>query len=185
MIPIIDSPRLHDRTRIAHCWILAAVALNPRPHFLCKLSVQSFRLYSLTNQSINNPSKRPYTLSHSTSIIGIPPSKSSQAWWYLKYRAGYIRQARYDSTPGNSSSQRQLLVPAVKNIERFWEMMAPDINRPFTSTRSSDIAIVAPRIRMTWKVFDPEKGSMSACGNGHGIPSIRTSMGLILHYINL
>lgn len=64
--------------------------------------------------------------------------------------------------------------------------MPPDIIRPFVLTTASDIANMARRLGMSWKVFTPEKGTMRAEGNGHGISStMARSIGLILQYTHI
>lgn len=63
--------------------------------------------------------------------------------------------------------------------------MPPDIVRPLAITTVADLAVIARRLGMSWKVFNPEGGSMRAEGNGHSISStLAGSIGLVLQYIH-
>lgn len=102
--------------------------------------------------------------------------------WELQRYGCYDRQLPL----GNPIGQQQLVGPAVRFREMSWDLMPPDIVRPFAVTAVCDIAVMARRLGMSWVVFNPEEGNMRAEGNGHGISStLARSIGLILQYIRL
>ena len=69
-------------------------------------------------------------------------------------------------------------------VDSPWDFAPSETMRPFTITTVSEIAIMARRLGMSWKVFDPERGNMRAEGNGHSIfPAKTSSKGPILQYI--
>ena len=75
------------------------------------------------------------------------------------------------------------MIPAIQIIQKSWDFMPSDVVRPMASSTVSDIAIMARRLGMTWKSFDPGSGSMRAEGNGHVITSTMVrSLGTVLQY---
>lgn len=84
----------------------------------------------------------------------------------------------YSGGPGGT----RVSLPTVQFIRKSWDFMPPDIVRPMASTTVSDIAIMARRLGMVWKKFDPGE-SMRAEGNGHVFTSsIARSLGIIIQY---
>ncbi|KAE8451463.1 hypothetical protein EG329_004092 [Mollisiaceae sp. DMI_Dod_QoI] len=74
-------------------------------------------------------------------------------------------------------------VPSVQFVQRSWDFMPPDVVRPMASSTISDVAIMARRLGLIWKTFDPGSGAMRAEGNGHVITStMARSLGTILQY---
>lgn len=74
-------------------------------------------------------------------------------------------------------------VPVIQFVNKSWDFMPTDVVRPMASTTVSDVAIIARRLGMTWKTFDPSTGAMRAEGNGHVITStLARSLGTILQY---
>ncbi|KAL9039224.1 MAG: hypothetical protein Q9214_004965 [Letrouitia sp. 1 TL-2023] len=84
----------------------------------------------------------------------------------------------------NKVSKTDATLPVTYRMTRSWDFMPPEIVRPFASTTVSDIAIIALRMGMSWKIFKPEEGAMEAEGNGQAISStpVRT-LGILLRYI--
>jgi hypothetical protein len=81
------------------------------------------------------------------------------------------------------SMENDTMVPLVQFLEKSWDFIPPDIVRPLASSTVSDIAIMARRLGMVWKTFDPGSGSMRAEGNGHVFTSIMArSLGTVLQY---
>lgn len=81
------------------------------------------------------------------------------------------------------SSTNDTTVPSVQFINRSWDFMPPDVVRPMASSTISDVAIMARRLGMVWKKFDPGLGTMRAEGNGHVVTStMARSLGTILQY---
>ncbi|CAG8950397.1 hypothetical protein HYFRA_00006890 [Hymenoscyphus fraxineus] len=73
-------------------------------------------------------------------------------------------------------------LPTIQFIRKSWDFMPTDVVRPMASTTVSDIAIMARRLGMVWKKFDPGE-TMRAEGNGHIFTSsIARSLGIILQY---
>lgn len=73
--------------------------------------------------------------------------------------------------------------PGIRLHRRSWDSMPFDVFRPLASTSLSDIAIIARRMGMRWKQFDPDKGVLVAEGAGHTLASVNVSgTGLVLRY---
>jgi hypothetical protein len=87
----------------------------------------------------------------------------------------------FPQKPG--SVENDTRVPIVQFIEKSWDFMPPDIIRPMASSTVSDIAVMARRLGMVWKSFDPGNGLMRAEGNGHVFTStMARSLGTVLQY---
>lgn len=75
------------------------------------------------------------------------------------------------------------MIPVVQILCKSWDFIPTDVVRPLASSTVSDVAVMARRLGMTWKSFDPGSGSMRAEGNGHIISSTMVrSLGTILQY---
>jgi hypothetical protein len=84
---------------------------------------------------------------------------------------------------GPSTVANDTTVPCTQFVNKSWDFMPTDVVRPMASTTVSDCAIMARRLGMVWKTFDPSTGSMRAEGNGHVITStMARSLGTILQY---
>jgi len=57
--------------------------------------------------------------------------------------------------------------PSYRLMTRSWDFMTPDIVRPYATTTVSDIAILACRMGMIWKEFNPAMGVMEGHGANH------------------
>ncbi|KAL8687283.1 MAG: hypothetical protein Q9224_005197 [Gallowayella concinna] len=74
-------------------------------------------------------------------------------------------------------------LPVLFNRTRSWDFMPPDVVRPFASTRVTYLAIIALRMGMTWKRFEPEQGALEAEGNGHSLNSVLIrALGTVVRY---
>ncbi|KAL8800850.1 MAG: hypothetical protein Q9182_004870 [Xanthomendoza sp. 2 TL-2023] len=74
-------------------------------------------------------------------------------------------------------------LPVVYNRTRSWDFMPPDVVRPFASIRVFYLAIIALRMGMTWKRFEPEQGALEAEGNGHSLTSVLIrALGTVVRY---
>ncbi|KAL8811282.1 MAG: hypothetical protein Q9200_001917 [Gallowayella weberi] len=74
-------------------------------------------------------------------------------------------------------------LPILYNRTRSWDFMPPDVVRPFASTRITYLAIIALRMGMTWKRFEPEQGALEAEGNGHSLNSVVIrALGTVVRY---
>ncbi|RFU34311.1 hypothetical protein B7463_g1989, partial [Scytalidium lignicola] len=75
------------------------------------------------------------------------------------------------------------MIPTIQFIQKSWDFMPPDVTRPLASSTVCDVAIMARRLGMVWKSFDPGAGLMRAEGNGHVFTStLVRSIGTILQY---
>jgi hypothetical protein len=73
-------------------------------------------------------------------------------------------------------------LPSIQFIHKSWDFMPPDIIRPMASSTVSAVAIMAIKLGMVWKAFEPA-GSLRAEGNGHMFTStLARSFGIILQY---
>ena len=72
-------------------------------------------------------------------------------------------------------------IPNVMLQRRSWDFVPPEVVRPLAMVTISDIAILARRLGMIWKQFEPLDGNLRAEGNGHTITSTAVrSMGTVL-----
>ena len=73
----------------------------------------------------------------------------------------------------SQNAQCQLVGPALCFYEKPQEMSGGSIPTentcPFVVITVSDVATIARRLGMSWELFDPEGGTMTAQGNGYGI----------------
>ncbi|KAH8820345.1 hypothetical protein F5884DRAFT_849607 [Xylogone sp. PMI_703] len=75
------------------------------------------------------------------------------------------------------------MIPTIQFVKKSWDFMPPDVVRPLASSTVGDVAIMARRLGMVWKTFDPGAGLMRAEGNGHVFTStLVRSIGTILQY---
>ena len=73
------------------------------------------------------------------------------------------------------------LIPDLKMQRRCWDFVPPEVVRPLASVTVCDIAVMARRLGMVWKQFEPLDGNLRAEGNGHTITSTAVrSMGTVL-----
>ena len=73
------------------------------------------------------------------------------------------------------------LIPDLKMQRRSWDFVPPEVVRPLASVTICDIAVMARRLGMIWKQFEPLEGNLRAEGNGHTISSTAVrSMGTVL-----
>ncbi|KAK5195893.1 hypothetical protein LTS03_002724 [Exophiala xenobiotica] len=95
-----------------------------------------------------------------------------------------------DEIPQNGNAEmcvlqplRRKRLPALTKRERSWDFQPPDVSRPLAKSTVSDIAVLARRMGMKWKMFRPEEGIMRAEGHSHIITStLVRSLGTVLHY---
>lgn len=73
------------------------------------------------------------------------------------------------------------LIPDLRLQRRSWDFVPPEVVRPLASVTVCDIAVMARRLGMIWKQFEPLEGNLRAEGNGHTITSTAVrSMGTVL-----
>ena len=72
---------------------------------------------------------------------------------------------------GVSCTERGLLLPDVTIERRSWDFVPPEVVRPLAVVSISNIAILARRLGMIWRQFEPLDGNLRAEGNGHTISS--------------
>ena len=88
------------------------------------------------------------------------------------FRHGVRRHVHY---------RRGLLLPDITMERRSWDFVPPEVVRPLAVVSISNIAILARRLGMLWRQFDPLDGNLRAEGNGHTISSAAVrSMGTVL-----
>ncbi len=75
----------------------------------------------------------------------------------------------------------RVLLPDVTIERRSWDFVPPEVVRPLAVVSISNIAILARRLGMIWRQFEPLDGNLRAEGNGHTISSAAVrSMGTVL-----
>ena len=81
----------------------------------------------------------------------------------------------------HSFGSQGYLIPDLKLQRRSWDFVPPDVVRPLASVTIGDLAVMARRLGMIWKQFEPLDGNFRAEGNGHTITSTAVrSMGTVL-----
>ena len=81
---------------------------------------------------------------------------------------------------GNHLNEKALL-PDITIERRSWDFVPPEVVRPLAVVSISNIAILARRLGMLWRQFEPLDGNLRAEGNGHTITSVAVrSMGTVL-----
>ena len=79
------------------------------------------------------------------------------------------------------SDTKRLLLPDITIEKRSWDFVPPEVVRPLAVVSISNIAILARRLGMIWRQFEPLDGNLRAEGNGHTISSAAVrSMGTVL-----
>lgn len=74
--------------------------------------------------------------------------------------------------------------PGIRIRYRSWDSMPADINRPVATTTLGEIAVIARRMGMSWKTFNPDKANLAAQGCGHSLTSVEIrALGLALRYL--
>ena len=74
-----------------------------------------------------------------------------------------------------------ILLPDITIERRSWDFVPPEVVRPLAVVSISNIAILARRLGMIWRQFEPLDGNLRAEGNGHTITSVAVrSMGTVL-----
>ena len=81
----------------------------------------------------------------------------------------------------HASGSQGYLIPELKMQRRSWDFVPPEVVRPLASVTVCDIGVMARRLGMLWKQFEPLEGNLRAEGNGHTITSTAVrSMGTVL-----
>jgi hypothetical protein len=83
----------------------------------------------------------------------------------------------------SSEALKGCQLPILQFQENSWDFQLPDVVRPLAKTSVGTIAVIARRLGMRWKEFDPIHGIMRAEGNGQTIiaTTIR-SLGTVIQY---
>ena len=107
-------------------------------------------------------------------LFGVPPSKTDiRVRVALNHRLGEIAR--------HASASQGYLIPDLKLQRRSWDFVPPEVVRPLASVTICDIAVMARRLGLIWKQFEPLEGNLRAEGNGHTIISTAVrSMGTVL-----
>lgn len=84
---------------------------------------------------------------------------------------------------GNSMKDSRVHIICLKMKIRSWDLMPPDIVRPWASTTLGTIISMAHRMGMTWKDLDPSKGRLRAEGLGQCFSGTMVrGMGIVMEY---
>ncbi|KAL9100532.1 MAG: hypothetical protein Q9163_004105 [Psora crenata] len=99
-------------------------------------------------------------------------------------RAVFLRDGVYHQSAAIDDHRGTHTIPCILLKKRSWDFMPPEVVRPFASTTVTDIAILALRMGMSWRIFKPEEGQMEAEGNGHVLSStLIRALGTLLRYV--
>lgn len=76
--------------------------------------------------------------------------------------------------------------PSIRIQRHSWDLMPPDVVRPFATTTAGHIAILTCRMGVKWKAFRPIDGVMEGEGNGHVFSATRVrGLGTMLTYTKM
>ncbi|CAF9918783.1 MAG: hypothetical protein ALECFALPRED_000826 [Alectoria fallacina] len=100
----------------------------------------------------------------------------------LRNRTNQIVQEKIlDDITHHAFGSHVYLIPDLKMQRRSWDFVPPEVTRPLASITVCDLAVMARRLGMMWKQFEPLDGNFRAEGNGHTITSTAVrSMGTVL-----
>lgn len=100
----------------------------------------------------------------------------------LRNRANLLAQEKIlDDITHHAFGSQGYLIPDLKLQKRSWDFVPPEVVRPLASVTVCDLAVMARRLGMIWKQFEPLDGNLRAEGNGHTVTSTSVrSMGTVL-----
>ncbi|CZR51057.1 uncharacterized protein PAC_00932 [Phialocephala subalpina] len=102
-------------------------------------------------------------------------------WIHEKSGGSLTPEEKFRDPEGTPPPKRRL--PALIFRERSWDFQPPDVVRPLAKTTLSDIAVIARRMGMKWKEFQPSDGILRAEGHSQTINStVVRSLGIVLQY---
>ncbi|KAF2732232.1 hypothetical protein EJ04DRAFT_340655 [Polyplosphaeria fusca] len=74
-------------------------------------------------------------------------------------------------------------LPALRLVERSWDLIPPEVVRPYAQTTLGNLITVVSRLGMGWQSFNPNEGSFNAQGRGHSISAINIrGLGTLCEY---
>ncbi|KAH9844588.1 hypothetical protein Tdes44962_MAKER07287 [Teratosphaeria destructans] len=90
------------------------------------------------------------------------------------------RGAANAGVAGTSSNDARI---TVRLNEWSWDLVPPDLVRPYATSTVGTMISIAHRLGMQWNAIDPAKGQMSAEGGGHDINSaVIRGLGIVVQY---
>ncbi|KAL9070462.1 MAG: hypothetical protein Q9161_004886 [Pseudevernia consocians] len=100
----------------------------------------------------------------------------------LRNRTNLVAQGKIlEEVTQHAFGSQGYLIPDLKLQRRSWDFVPPEVVRPLASVTVCDLAVMARRLGMIWKQFEPLNGNFRAEGNGHTITSTAVrSMGTVL-----
>ena len=134
---------------------------------------------------------------HEDTLVMMDGSDTSKALCLIDYsmfmknsheRAGWLEllenvQSSISLLGVSQEVLKQYNMPILQFQENSWDFQLPDVVRPLAKTSVATIAIIARRLGMRWKEFDPIHGTMRAEGNGQIITATTIrSLGTVIQY---
>lgn len=104
-------------------------------------------------------------------------------WDFLKHRKKVPpeKKTAYDEA---WIRQKVCTGPCIRRQERSWDLMPPDVIRPFAVSNVGDIAVLGRRLGIRWTDFKPAEGIIRGEGSGRIITSVNVrSLGTMLHFM--
>lgn len=113
-----------------------------------------------------------------------PRPMQSEGWIALPSALHETTSKHHARSALRRSDNRDLISwPGIRLRYRSWDSMSTDVTGPVAATILGDIAVIARRMGMSWKTFDPDKGLLAAEGCGHSLSSVEVrAPGLTLRY---
>ncbi|KIX07235.1 uncharacterized protein Z518_01888 [Rhinocladiella mackenziei CBS 650.93] len=158
-----------------------------------KALIRSSTKISGLQQFLNrfNPS---YGSSHQQTLQ--PGSQAFSASWLILLEQLYYDEKKFNQSTDKCSfiytrsgtrgislgpDRRQILYPAIENHLHSWDLLPPDVVRPFASISLGDLLTLCFRLRLT--VQDLRPGHFSADGYGNNFASLQIQgLGMIVQY---
>ena len=116
-----------------------------------------------------------------SSLVSFVPNNSHErvCWLPLLKSIHDLTFLLKDSCARSASCQ----IAAIRYQESSWDFQLPDVVRPLAKASVETTAIIARRLGMRWKEFDPVHGILRAEGNGQLITATNIrSLGTVIQY---
>ena len=130
--------------------------------------------YFEVTENVSNPYSEVVSW---VSLIGLLHANARDIWRRFKNQGGQVLTTDPTGIGAFAPPSSRLLpdgmhsVPALIPVTRSWDFVPPEVVRPLASVNICDIAILARRLGMSWRQFEPAEGNLKAEGNGHTITS--------------
>lgn len=107
----------------------------------------------------------------------------NDGWMSLLVNLRQITMAVIHCNPTQIPQSLTEAWPCVRLTHRSWDSVPTDITRSYATVELSDLVILANRLGMSWKVFEPYKGRLFAESRSQVLSSVNVpGLGLAVSY---